>query len=131
MTRYRVIRVLLTFLVGLIGVLSTNYGLHSLFGIVTGQFSRSNYPGILLCALSATALLPIAIVAVWKERLGNKLLIWCGAAGILGIVTMPCAWQPINRIGFLNMLLTSCVVALAGWGLASNAKSTSKLWPFI
>ena len=131
MTRYRVVRVLLTVVVGLLGIFCFNFGIHFLFGMVTGQVLRSNYPGVLLSIPAMVALLPIVLIAIWKERVGNKLLIWVGVAGLLGTLTTPCAWQLVNRNGFFNSVISFCVVALVGWGLASNAKSTSKLWPFI
>jgi hypothetical protein len=90
-----------------------------------GRTARDNYPGTVIATPAWFLLLPFSILTIWKRKLGGRLSAAAGAGGVIGSLTMPCAWQPINRPGFIWGLVLSAIAVLLGFWLSRKPRIAS------
>src|SRR5215472_6756361 len=83
-----------------------------------GKIARGNFPGGALATPAWLVLLPFSILAIWKRELGGRLCVIAGVTGAIGTLTMPCAWERVNRFGLLSGTIFSAIAALLGLWLS-------------
>jgi hypothetical protein len=98
------------------------FGLCNVVEITRGASSRSNYPGTLFASPAWLALLPFSIVATLRRRVGGRLCLIAGAMGAFGSLTMPCAWEAVNRHGLLSGTLLSIFAGALGYWISRQPK---------
>ena len=102
----------------LIGLETLPWGIRNISWWIHGQMSRTNYPGVLLVTPVWLVLLPLSLLTIWRRSIGGRLSATAGSCGVIGCLTTPCAWERVNRAGFLWGLAMSAIAALLGFWLS-------------
>ena len=106
----------------LIGVYFFPLSVRNLGLFLRGQTPKGNYPGAALASPAWFLLLPFSILTIWKRKAGGLLSAVAGAAGTIGTLTMPCAWERINRSGLLSGVVLSAIAGLLGFWLSRKPR---------
>lgn len=105
-----------------IGVILFPSGILGLISLVKGTTPRSNFPGVLLVIPAWTVLFPFSLVAIWRRRLGTRICLIASVACAVGTLTMPCAWERINRLGLLFGIFLSLITALLAFWIGRPSR---------
>jgi hypothetical protein len=124
--RPRIWLVLAFVLLIVIGVCYFPTGIASFISLIKGATSRSNFPGALLAIPAWILLLPFSVVAIWRRRLGTRICLIAGLAGAVGTLTMPCAWERINRFSLLFGTFSSLTAALLAFWIGRPSRIGSQ-----
>jgi hypothetical protein len=106
----------------LIGLHFFPMGIRNLGWFLRGKTPKGNYPGAAFANPAWFLLLPFSILTIWKRKLGGRLSGVAGAAGTFGTLTMPCAWERINRSGLLGGIILSAIAGLLGFWLSRKPR---------
>ena len=93
-------------------------GLRSVTDLLAGRVGKSNYSDILLATPAWCVSLPFAILALVSRQIWGRLVAVAGLVGVLGVLTMPCAWETVNRGGLSNGVIPSGMVGVLGLWLS-------------
>jgi len=106
----------------LIGLHFFPMGVRNFWWFFHRQIGKGNFPGTALATPAWFVLLPFSIMTIWQRQVGGRLSAAAGAAGAIGTITMPCAWERINRSGLLGGIILSAIAGLLGFWLSRKPR---------